>query len=190
VNATMRYMQLQDILRQHGITELRDFLERAGIPSRRQAWSLWHGEAGVGKVMAQRLHKQFNNPLAELIRVDPVPYTKPRRRYQAAHGGHAPGHLRHAFLEWLEQSLETPAEATRPRTVEINGEPWPVSWLLGQLWNCTDALPQPEFDSINNWLEREGLPKIDRQTYAAAVRALKPLLNSDAEGSTDDQIQY
>jgi hypothetical protein len=40
--ATMWYMTLQDILKKHGITELRDFTERAGIASRQQAWSLWH----------------------------------------------------------------------------------------------------------------------------------------------------
>src|SRR5688500_11322676 len=103
MDTTFGYMTLQEILIEHGITTLREFMERAGIPSRQQAWSLWHGEAGVGKVMAQRLHERLRIPIDELIRVDPVPYTKPRRRYQPGRGGHAPGHLREAFLDWLDE---------------------------------------------------------------------------------------
>jgi transcriptional regulator with XRE-family HTH domain len=79
MNATVDRMKLQEILRRHGITELRVFMERAGFNSRQQAWSLWHGEAGVGKVMAKRLHERLKIPLAELLEVDPVPYTKPRK---------------------------------------------------------------------------------------------------------------
>jgi hypothetical protein len=182
MNATMRCMKLQDILKQHGITELRDFMERAGIPSRQQAWSLWHGEAGVGKVMAQRLHDRLQIPIEQLIQVDPVPYTKPRRRYQPARGGHAPGHLREAFLEWLEAYLVLPREATMLPTVEIDDEPRPISWLLGQLWNCSDVLPRQSFDEVNDILASQNAPAIDRQTYAAAVRALKPLISPEEEG--------
>jgi len=179
-------MKLQEILKQHGITELRDFMERAAIPSRQQAWSLWHGEAGVGKAVAQRLHERLDIPIEELIRVDPVPYTKPRRRYQSARGGHAPGHLRDAFLEWLEESIELPAEAPLPSTVEISGQPKPITWLLGQLWNCSDILPRSAFEDVNNILQSENAPAIDRQTYAAAVRALKPLVTSEEEGPTHE----
>src|SRR5262245_15988436 len=135
MNATMRCMKLQDILQQHGITELRDFMERAGISSRQQAWSLWHGEAGVGKVMAKRLHDKLGIPLDELLDVDPVPYAH-RRRYQAPRGRHAPGHLREAFVDWLDAVLTMPADTPWPPTVEIDNEPRPVAWLLGQLWNC------------------------------------------------------
>ena len=182
MNATMRCMKLQDILRQHGITELREFMERAGIPSRQQAWSLWHGEAGVGKIMAQRLHDRLKIPIEELIQVDPVPYTHPRRRYQAARGGHAPGHLREAFLSWLQECLDRPGDAPLPQTVEVGDPPRSISWLLGQLWNCTDTLPRYEYDQINDWLESEWAEKIDRQTYAAAARALKPLITPEEEG--------
>jgi transcriptional regulator with XRE-family HTH domain len=182
MNATLRLMKLQEILRQHGITELHDFMERAGIPSRQQAWSLWHGEAGVGKVMAQRLHERLDIPLEKLIQVDPVPYTRPRRpRYRPSHGGHAPGHLRNAFLAWLEEGLDRDPKASLPQTIEVGDTERPVSWLFGQLWKCTDVLPRADYDRINDWLESEGLAKIDRQTYAAAVRALKPLLSSGDE---------
>jgi transcriptional regulator with XRE-family HTH domain len=182
MNATMRCMKLQDILKQHGITELRVFMERARIPSRQQAWSLWHGEAGVGKVMAQRLHERLKIPIEELIQVDPVPYTKPRRHYQAARGGHAPGHLRDAFLEWLQESIHSPPGEPLPTMVEVSDEPRPIAWLFGQLWNCSDILPRQDFESVNEILVSENAPAIDRQTYAAAVRALKPLVNPEEEG--------
>ena len=144
--------------------------------------SLWHGEAGVGKVMAQRLHERLQIPIEELIQVDPVPYTKPRRRYQAARGGHAPSHLRDAFLEWLEESIELSANNPLPLTVTIGDEPRPVAWLFGQLWNCSDVLPRQAFDEVNDILASENAPAIDRQTYAAAVRALKPLISQEEEG--------
>jgi hypothetical protein len=174
--ATMRCMKLQDILRRHDIMELRDFMERAGIPSRQQAWSLWHGEAGVGKVMAKRLHDKLGIPLGELLDVDPVPYAH-RRRYHAPRGGHAPGHLREAFLEWLQESIHSPSEAPLPSMVEVGDEPRPITWLLGQLWNCSDILPRQDFESVNEILASENVPEIDRQTYAAAARALKPLVS-------------
>jgi len=80
MSATLGCMRLQDILIEHDITTLRAFMEQAGFTSRQQAWSLWHGEAGVGKVMAKRLHERLQIPLEKLLEVDPVPYTKPRRR--------------------------------------------------------------------------------------------------------------
>jgi transcriptional regulator with XRE-family HTH domain len=80
MSVTLGSMTLQEILQQHGITTLRDFLERAGLTSRQQAWSLWHGEAGVGKVMAKRLSERLQIPIDQLIQVDPVPYLKPRKR--------------------------------------------------------------------------------------------------------------
>jgi transcriptional regulator with XRE-family HTH domain len=83
MDVTLGGMTLQEILEQHGITTLRDFMERAGLPSRQQAWSLWHGEAGVGKIMAKRLSERLQIPIEELIQVDPVPYLKPRNRQDA-----------------------------------------------------------------------------------------------------------
>ncbi len=79
MGVTLGVMTLQEILRQHGITTLREFIERAGFSSRQQAWALWHGEAGVGKVMAKRLSEKLQIPIDELILVDPVPYRKPRK---------------------------------------------------------------------------------------------------------------
>jgi transcriptional regulator with XRE-family HTH domain len=79
MSLTLECMTLQDILRQHQITTLREFTQRSGL-SRQQAWSLWHAQAGVGKAMAKRLHERLQIPIEELIQVDPVPYLKPRKR--------------------------------------------------------------------------------------------------------------
>jgi hypothetical protein len=51
-------------------------------------------------------------------------------KYNAARGGHAPGHLRDRFLELIEKGLPDDA-AEREELLT----------LCGQLWNCTDALP-------------------------------------------------
>ncbi len=50
---------------------------------------------------------------------------------------HHPGHIRDAFVEWVEAGL--PAAAT----VERNYEPQqvPAARLLGMLWQCTDIMP-------------------------------------------------
>jgi hypothetical protein len=71
-------MMRQEILQPHGITTLRAFMERAVRFPRQQAWSLWHGEAGPGRVMAMRPSEWLPIPIDELIQVDPVLYPKPR----------------------------------------------------------------------------------------------------------------
>ncbi len=74
--------------------------------------------------------------------------------YRRGRKGHAPGHLRDAFLDWLEDERETD-------TVEIDGDPRPLRWLIGQLWHCTDILPSTHCGLL-------GLPQ--GSTYAQAVR--------------------
>jgi transcriptional regulator with XRE-family HTH domain len=68
-------MTLQTLLRQHGITTIKELTHRSGL-SRQQNWRLWHGYDGVGKATALRLHERLGIPLEELIRVDPVPAIK------------------------------------------------------------------------------------------------------------------
>lgn len=78
--------------------------------------------------------------------------------YKANRGGHAPGHLRDAFLEYLDVDSES-------FTVIVGEEERVMSlkWLTGQLWNCTDILPH-EYCTV---LElRQG------STYAQAVRKI------------------
>lgn len=79
-------------------------------------------------------------------------------QYKASRGGHAPGHLRDALLEWLdaEEESETVVVGYEERTM-------PLSWLLGQLWNCTDGLPGPYCHEL-------GLPS--GSSYAQGVRSL------------------
>ncbi|MEU6388793.1 hypothetical protein [Streptomyces sp. NPDC046939] len=62
--------------------------------------------------------------------------------------GHAPGHIRNAFLEAVEL-----AESGQP----LRRKDW------GRLWNCTDILPGCICDSLD-------LPR--GSTYAQAVRSL------------------
>ncbi|MBA7632945.1 hypothetical protein ES703_40501 [subsurface metagenome] len=78
--------------------------------------------------------------------------------YKANRGGHAPGHLRDAFLQYLDQGSDSD-------TVTVGESERVVSlrWLIGQLWNCTDILPH-EYCAM---LElRQG------STYAKAVRKI------------------
>ncbi len=59
-------------------------------------------------------------------------------KYKPNRGGHAPGFLRDAFQEWVEE------EDQEKNTVIIDDEEKPLLWLCGQLWNCTDVLPGPD----------------------------------------------
>jgi transcriptional regulator with XRE-family HTH domain len=72
MRARFQGMTLQTLLRQYGITKIKELMHRTGL-SRQHSWNLWHGHAGVGKATALRLHERLGIPLEELIRVDPVP---------------------------------------------------------------------------------------------------------------------
>ena len=78
--------------------------------------------------------------------------------YKPSRGGHAPGHLRDALLEYLDEGsdLDTVVVGEEERIV-------PLRWLVGQLWNCTDVLPQ-EYCAMFDI--RQG------STYAKAVRTI------------------
>jgi hypothetical protein len=85
---TLAPMQLREILEAHGIHTIRQLCHATGL-KRQQAWMLWWGKAGVGKVMAKRLHEKLGIPLETLLEVDPVPYAWPRSRppQEGAPGG-------------------------------------------------------------------------------------------------------
>jgi transcriptional regulator with XRE-family HTH domain len=72
-------MTLQDLLKRHGITRIKDFAERAELSSQ-HAWNLWHAQVGVGTDMLKRLHERLKIPLDELIQLDPVPTPKRKPR--------------------------------------------------------------------------------------------------------------
>jgi hypothetical protein len=81
---------------------------------------------------------------------------------KARRGGHAPGHLREAFDQWVEQSNAT----SETVTVEIRHEETtkPIAWLWGKLWNCSDTMPGGLCGQLDMHVG---------STYAQAVRALK-----------------
>jgi transcriptional regulator with XRE-family HTH domain len=76
-------MTLQDLLKQHGITRIKELAERTGLSSQ-HAWNLWHAHVGIGTDMLKRLYERLQIPLEELIQIDPisVPKRKPRKRRQ------------------------------------------------------------------------------------------------------------
>ena len=76
MRATVRGMTLQTLLRQHGITSIKELRHRTGL-SRQQSWNLWHAQVGVGKATAKRLHEQLGISAELLLQVDPVPAAKP-----------------------------------------------------------------------------------------------------------------
>jgi hypothetical protein len=96
--------------------------------------------------------------------------------WRADRGGHAPGYLRDAFLEWLELYLG----GENPATVQVGDDETdrPVSWLLGQLWNCADIMPGTVWSELADHLELEA--PYGGATYARAVRLLKPVLAENA----------
>ena len=80
-------------------------------------------------------------------------------RYDPRLGGHAPGHLRDAFTEWVED--DGAESATVP--VGSAGDERSTEWLIGQLWNCCDCMPRDLCAELN-------LPQ--GSTYAQGVRSL------------------
>ena len=77
-------------------------------------------------------------------------------KYKPNRGGHAPGFLRDAFQEWVSDQ--------KKHTVIIDDEEKPLLWLCGQLWNCTDVLPNGDCSLLD-------VPS--GSTYAQAVRRVK-----------------
>ena len=84
--------------------------------------------------------------------------------YKANRGGKAPIHLRDAFCRYLDVPIYYPINL-KLDTVKVGKERkvYPMKWLVGQLWNCTQILP-PKYCNILHL----GLGT----TYAKAVRRL------------------
>jgi excisionase family DNA binding protein len=96
---------------------------------------------------------------------------KHKRGYNPSKGGHAPGHLREAFLDYINNQFAEDKNIEKAYIGE--GEPVSIHWLIGQLWNCTDILPNIEIDTL------EGLGIENVFTYAQAVRALSIILETE-----------
>jgi transcriptional regulator with XRE-family HTH domain len=78
MRARLQGMTLQTLLRQYGITKIKELTDRTGW-SRQQCWNLWHAKAGVGKETAKLLHEKLGLPFEELMQIDPVPAAKQPR---------------------------------------------------------------------------------------------------------------
>jgi hypothetical protein len=92
--------------------------------------------------------------------------------------GHAPGHIRDTFLEAVEAYVNWSAGDQPPSvTREIRYEPHQISLAdaCRLVWNCTDVLPGHAF----NTLTRDCELAIQRQTYAAAARAMLAALKAE-----------
>ena len=87
MRATCSGMVLQTLLRQHGITTIKELMHRSGL-SRQQSWNLWHGYTGVGKATAKQLHERLGIPAEALLQVDHVP-ARPRKPRQPTNGRRA-----------------------------------------------------------------------------------------------------
>jgi hypothetical protein len=93
--------------------------------------------------------------------------------YNPSRGGHAPGHLREALLECLDNPMPGPwfsaladrevlsfndtAMQSRWDRMSIKDR---ARWLTGKLWNCSDILPGGYDEDLD-------------ATYATAVRELR-----------------
>jgi hypothetical protein len=66
-------------------------------------------------------------------------------RYIPGLGGHAPDHLRRAFDRFIRHGMKT---GYFRKTVKVDKIQQSTSWLLGQLWNCTDNMPPYVIDLI------------------------------------------
>jgi hypothetical protein len=82
-------------------------------------------------------------------------------KFNAARGGRGPSSLREAFEEYVEEH----ESIAKSDSIEVGFEdtPRPITWLVGQLWNCTDIMPASLCSSLDL---RQG------STYAMGVRRL------------------
>lgn len=91
--------------------------------------------------------------------------------------GHAPGHLREAFVVVVEAMLEGGDENEPifwdPRT-QARWESMPLHkkarWISGRLWHCTDIMPWQLCDTLGL---RHG------STYARGARLIREMLRVD-----------
>ena len=80
--------------------------------------------------------------------------------------GHAGGHLRDPLDDYLDSHMFKKTKGWYQK-VEVDGEKKPIRWLIGQLWNCTDAMPSSNCDQLD---------LVQGSTYAQGVRALRSQL--------------
>ena len=72
-------MTLPELLERYRVYTIRDFADRTGL-SRQQAWNLWHGVVGLGRLNLHRLHEALGIPFEELMQVERAEPAKQRGR--------------------------------------------------------------------------------------------------------------
>lgn len=90
-----------------------------------------------------------------------------------AYSGHAPGHVRDAFAEAVEEFYHWNGDGCEPTvTFEIDYEPHqiPLSEACILVWNCTDIMPSMMVQALRDDLDFKKL------TYAAGARAMRAWL--------------
>jgi hypothetical protein len=98
------------------------------------------------------------------------------RNYKIGMGGHAPGHVRDAFLSVIDAFVDwdlTGPEPTVEFAVHYEPRPIPISKACGMVWNCTDILPGGAIEALTG----SGVEPKSR-TYAASARALRSRLKA------------
>lgn len=97
-----------------------------------------------------------------------------KRGYNPSRGGHAPGHIRDAFLDYINNQVNEEGDKLDEKAY-IDDSPVSIHWLIGQLWNCTDIIPNMERFNL------EVLGIENATTYAQAVRALSAILETQSK---------
>jgi transcriptional regulator with XRE-family HTH domain len=72
-------MTLPTLLERYRVYTIREFARRTGLSSQ-QAWNLWHGVVGLGRLNLQRLHEALGIPFDELMQVERATPAKRRGR--------------------------------------------------------------------------------------------------------------
>ena len=90
---------------------------------------------------------------------------------------HYPGHLREAFVEWLDEGCRPLAR------VEVRYEPqtWEAERLLRRMLNCSDVMPGDVYRDVVATYE---LHSSRKQTYGSVARLLLDRVNADSSMRT------
>jgi transcriptional regulator with XRE-family HTH domain len=134
--------------------ELRRLRRRLGLSQK--SFAALVGTTGNTIARWERNEMEMNPAMDRLVRLTTANVTAPtRRRFHAGHGGHAPGHLRDWFMNYIEEG---------EIDEEMQEKGLTVDWLCGQLWNCSDIMPSGLCQELD-------LPL--GSTYARGARALR-----------------
>ena len=91
--------------------------------------------------------------------------------YSPSRGGHAPGDLREAFADAVD-AFEAWGGSDPGPTIEVRGVRLTVSAICGLLWNCSDTMPSPMSEQLND-LTKWPRDRSRGNTYAVGARLLK-----------------